>query len=114
MKNTTIDDKNILLAKFLYDCDDIDILATRYCVFKNYLNYHKDWNDLMEIITKINSFQQCQNARRDLQYTIAYLLGGGYRFSHEKRDALDMTIENLFERSFEWVYYNKNLTTKCT
>ncbi len=104
----TVADKNMVLVKFLYDCHDEALLARQYCIFGSELKYHKDWNDLMEIITKINSFQQCENAKRDLQYTIAYLLGGGYRFSDEKRDVLDMTIENLFERSFEWILYNNN------
>jgi hypothetical protein len=108
----TVVDKNMELVKFLYDCHDEALLERQYCILGSELRYHKDWNDLMEIITKINSFQQCENARRDLQYTIAYLLGGGYRFSEEKRDVLDMTIENLFERSFEWVVHNKNLKQK--
>lgn len=111
IKTGTVDiiDKNIILAKFLYNCNDINILERQYCIFGSQLKYHKDWNALMEIISKINSFQQCENARRDMQYTIAYLLGGGYRFSkNEISDVLDMTIENLFERCFEWVDYNKN------
>lgn len=79
------------------------------------MQYHKSWDWIMPVIEKINSTHNKNTANgsiivgRDLQYTIQYLLSGGYGFTEHKRETVFFTLENIWERAVLFIkWYNEN------
>lgn len=62
------------------------------------LKFHKEFESLFEAVKFINETHNNGLPRRDLMYTMQYLLSGGYLFSEEKLEWLPFSIENLFNR----------------
>lgn len=67
------------------------------------LHYHDDWNWLMRVLEKMNESFQVAGARRDLSYTIEYLLSSGYKFDETQLPRLSFTLEHLWERAFMYL-----------
>lgn len=73
------------------------------------LDYHSSWNSIMEVVKKINTFHNNGIYRRDLSYTIRYLLDGGYGYTDYKREWQPLTLKHLHNACYLWILnYNEN------
>lgn len=64
------------------------------------LTYHSSYDSLMPVIEHIHLNYLKRNIEgRKLQYTINYLLDGGYRFDNgEEYNSVEFSLKNLYKR----------------
>jgi hypothetical protein len=105
--NAVIMDKPIKFGGKEYD----NVVSAQ--TFKKELNFHNDWNEIMDAILFINQLHKDNVEGRDFLYTIQYLMSGGYfPKSNEKcPKRLLNNIDNLFlaVSDFAKMFNNKKL-----
>jgi len=116
--------KNILIAQYLnfdfFKIAPVVKIPDRYtAILENAddivisvfdLKFHKYWDWLMPAVKKINETMQVKGAKRDVLYTINVLLSSGYNMSDVPVSRLDFTVENLWNRTVQYIEYNKLVT----
>lgn len=87
-------------------CGSIDTLSMDNIRYSDYLNYERSLDDLYKVIVNIHDFFYKKH-NVNVLFVINDLLNGTYGKRSEKKESLDFTVENLFERVYDFLnmYY---------